>query len=328
MSAARKTGEEIDTSKTYVFSTTSTALDLVLSVNRTPMDAAASAPLPPTNSTTPTVRMVNTARAGTDGQWFLTKVNSKLPGNFYRMHPASLGVGQSLDVVNEGGAVNSTRLEMAPSGDSAGQAWAFDRWSDDLTDGYRLSNTLTGPDIHLDITGAPPDPHLFGGDFAGQHWILREPGQSAAAPQGGQTILSTGAIVGLAMVAALGIGLLVLGLLRRLWWGRRKKNRRPAGMVFPASDALHRKLSVQSFRSGHAQDLRRLDTAVVAGRYDDEEEASPESGYPTRGRSFFLNYSQTGVSGQTGTVVEPWPGTITELPDKRYTLTSSRYSSR
>jgi len=327
MSAARKTGEEIDTSKTYVFSTTSTTLDLVLSVNRNPMDAAASAPLPPTNSTTPVVRMISTSRAGNDGQWFLTKVNSNQPGNFYRLHPASLGVGQSLDVVNEGGAVNSTKVKMAASGDAPGQAWAFDRWSGDDADGYRLSNRLTGPDVHLDITGAPPDPHLFGGDFPGQHWLLREPGQPASAPAPGQPILSTAAIVGLAMVAALGLGLLIFGLVRWLWWSRRKTNRRPVGMIWATPDPFQvaRKSSFQSFRSGQGHDLHPLETAVVARAYASDE-VSPESTYrDTQGRSFFHPHSNVDTLDLAPGAVEPWPGMVAELPDKRYTLNSSRW---
>ncbi len=66
--------------------------------------------------------MANATDARTDGEWFLTRVNEDQPGIFYRVHVASLGVGQSLDVVNEE-APSTARLKMAQSGDDSGQAW-------------------------------------------------------------------------------------------------------------------------------------------------------------------------------------------------------------
>jgi len=317
MSAARETGEDIDTSKTYVFTSRLTGEDLVFAVDRATVSS---------DSNTTTVKMANRIRASADGQWFLTKVNGKQPGIFYRVHPASLGVGQSLDVINEGGAVNSTRLKMSPSGDSSGQAWAFDRWSDNEADGYRLSNKLSGPDVHLDVTGGSFEPHLSGGDFPGQHWTLGMPGQPSP-PQGGQSMLSTGAIVGLAMVAALGLGLLAFGMVRWLCWRRsRNSGRKGAEMDGPAVDVAAKTASVQSFRSGQIHGLHPLDTAAVASTRADDI-VSPEDGsaYPMQGRSFFFTRSNTGTSGRTIVpVVEPWPGMVAELPDKRYTFTSSR----
>jgi len=319
MSAPRTTGEDVDTSKTYVFTSGLTGEDLVFAVDRLPADRSDA------SNATVTLKMANRTRVSTDGQWFLTKVNGNQPGIFYRVHPASLGVGQSLDVVNEGGAVNSSRLMMAPSGDSSGQAWAFDRWSDNEADGYRLSNKLTGPDVHLDVTGGDFEPHLFGGDFPGQHWTLGVP--AAPQPPGPTTILSTGAIVGLAMVAALGLGLLVFGMVRWLCWprGRPRTGKTLEGELEGRPvEVAEKTASIQSFRSTQSRTLHPLETTVgMHSRHDDI--VSPEEGslYP-RGTSFFVTRSNTGTTGRTVVAVEPWPGMVAELPDKRYTFTSAR----
>ena len=216
----------IDTSKTYLFTSRFTGPNLVLAVTNRADNGSAT-----------TISMANATNTQSEGEWFLTRVNGNQPGIFYRVHAASLGVGQSLDVVNEGGAVNSTALKMAPSGDNSGQAWRFDRWSDKETDGYRLSNKLTGPDLHLDLTAATLDARLFGGDFSGQHWTLASasgatpPEHDVAQPggSGSQRLLSNEGVVGLTVVAVLGLSLLVLGslyLLIRSRLRRRNTNRR------------------------------------------------------------------------------------------------------
>ena len=82
--------QTIDTSKTYTFTNAFTGPGLVLAAS---------------NDSKPILSMVNLTTAGTGGQWFLTRVNGNQPGLFYRIHPASMGLGQSLDVINQGGAV-------------------------------------------------------------------------------------------------------------------------------------------------------------------------------------------------------------------------------
>ncbi len=62
---------------------------------------------------------------------------------------------------------------------------ALDRWSDKESDGYRLSNKLTGPDLHLDLFADTLDAHLFGGDFLGQHWTLASASGPTALQQDG-----------------------------------------------------------------------------------------------------------------------------------------------
>ena len=135
-------------------------------------------------------------------------------------------------------------------------------------------------------------------------------------------MLSTGAIVGLAMIAALGIGLLIFGSVR--WLCRpKRKNRRPVGII-SVPDTLARKSSFQSFRSTQSHTLHPLETAVISHGYG-QDEVSPESTYRVAyGQNFLPMYSNTAASDLNAVAVEPWPGRVAELPDKRYTLTSSK----
>jgi hypothetical protein len=306
--------ETIDTGKTYMFVSALTGADTVL----------AAMPDPGQNSSTLT--MVGATKAGSAGQWFLTRVNGNQPGLFYRVHPVSLGVAQSLDVVNQGGAVTSTQLKMAASGDSSGQAWRFQKWSGDDKDGFRLSNKLTGPDMHLDVETDTLDAHLFGGDFAGQHWTLASTtgGSATAASDSNAPFLSTGAIVGLAVFAGMGLLSLLLGLgywmmrRRRRRDGRRRTrvvNRKPVELS--AEEVLRRKESFDSLESQPERRSPRLQTNFDPPVYDSEN-VSPAT--PEGPSSVDVSRSDTKVSARTIAVGEVRPGSLSvvELPDRRY----------
>jgi len=318
----------IDTSNTYIFTSRQTG-GLVLAVS----DQARN------GSPGPGLTMLNTTASDASGQWFLTRVGGNQPGIFYRVHVAALGVGQSLDVVNEGGAVNSTRLTMSPSDNNSGQAWRFDRWSDKDSDGYRLSNKFTGPDMHLDVETGTLQARLFGGDFSGQHWTLNSAGGSpepdggdGSDGSGGGHLLSTEGIIGLSVVAALGLGLGFFGLLFWLWKSRSRRRRQQqqqrlwgaptAELSTEAAAAayfqMQRKASMQSFHSAQSYGMQQLQLqqtppVVPAGQDPEVAAVSPESTY--RKGSFAVASHDTGLSGKTASVdpVEP-----VELPDKAY----------
>src|SRR3569833_1862936 len=103
----------IDTSKTHLLSNTFSGTGRVLAAPNT--SAAGSAPV-----------MVNATNATDSSAWFLTRVGGNQPDIIIRVHAASLGSGQSLDVVNNGGAVTSTQLMMATTNENTKQAWRFD----------------------------------------------------------------------------------------------------------------------------------------------------------------------------------------------------------
>lgn len=235
--------EIIDTTKAYLFTNDFTGPEFVLAVSNGTG-----------NSSTPTLSMANATGTDPSRQWFLTRVRGNQPGIFFRIHAASMGLSQSIDVVNQGGAVTSTRLKIAESGDSSGQAWRFNRWSDKESDGYRLSNKLSGPDVHLDVTPDTLDARLFGGDFPGQHWTLvpvggppAEQDSSDGLDLGDGRLLSSAGVVGLTVVAVLGFGVLVLWAI--LWWMQsRSRSKKKRALLKLDGEALRGKESFQSFQ--------------------------------------------------------------------------------
>lgn len=100
-------------------------------------------------------------------QWFATVTELKA---YYRLHTVSTGRQFALAVVNSEGE-NSARLYMSKTDKQVpGQYWRFDEWEDGT--GYRLSNSLTGLDMHLDVHPTTLEPHIAPGDRPGQHWTL------------------------------------------------------------------------------------------------------------------------------------------------------------
>ncbi len=306
----------IDTSKTYILTNRFNGPGLVLAVSNQPGNG--SSPLP-------TLAMVNATDGDPNGQWFLTRVNGDQPGIFYRVHAAALGISQAVDVVNDGGAVTSSRLEMAPANSNSGQAWRFDQWSDDKSDGFRLSNKFTGPDMHLDVTAdSAMDAILSGGDFNGQHWTLASaagasPLQDSGDMEGSGQMLSTGGIIGFSVVAALGLGLLIFGGLYWSWRTRtRRRNARSAAELDP--EAMDRKSSVQSFESNGSHSLHRLQTAPPPPNPNPNprtETVSPASTYQQG--TINLPWSNTGLSDNAPTVETVQSlDSVAELPDRSY----------
>jgi hypothetical protein len=302
--------EIIDTTKAYLFTNAFTGSDLALAVSNKEGNGANT-----------TLTMANATEAGSSSQWFLTRVRGNQPGIFFRIHAASMGLGQSIDVVNEGGAVTSTRLKMAESGDSSGQAWRFNRWSERESDGYRLSNKLSGPDVHLDVATDTLDARLFGGDFPGQHWMLLPVGGLTAAEQDTSSqpsdsddgmFLSPAGVVSLTVMASLGLAVLVFWAL--LWWMRTRsrsiKNGDRVELNTETSKGLE---STQYFQSSGGYGLYPLQSAMAAHKLDEE---TPSAGALYQQGSNSIGRSNTGLSGRTlgvGTV-QPGHRMITELP--------------
>src|SRR3569833_2276496 len=272
----------IDTSKTYLLSNTFSGTGRVLAAPNT--SAAGSAPV-----------MVNTTNATDSNAWFLTRVGGNQPGVFFRVHAASLGSGQSLDVVNNGGAVTATQLMMATSGDSSGQAWRFDRWSDKESDGFRLSNKLTGPDVHLDVTGDNMIARLVGGAFLGQHWFLDAAGGASGASNSHTTSLSplsTGVIAGLTVAIVLGLGLLISGGLFWFIRWRNRKNRSPSAENKNVELGLERKGSFQSSEaSQRGNKLMLVQTTTTVSHQ--EGELIPNSAFQPQNHGITKSSVQT-----------------------------------
>ncbi|EHK26933.1 carbohydrate-binding module family 13 protein [Trichoderma virens Gv29-8] len=142
----------IDTSRLYVLKNSYTASNKVLALS----------------SGGASLSMVDTQNVSANALWFLTPTNRS---NYYRLHTIANGVKQSLDVINDG--VQNINLHMADTGNYSGQYWRFDNWSPGgQAYPYRLSNTFTGPDKHLDVYSDTLVAHLAGGNLSGQHWEL------------------------------------------------------------------------------------------------------------------------------------------------------------
>ncbi|KAL7929864.1 carbohydrate-binding module family 13 protein [Trichoderma chlorosporum] len=112
--------------------------------------------------------MVSANNVTSNSLWFLTPTNT---APFYRIHSISYGVKLALDVVNDNG-VNSVNLHLANTGEYSGQYWRFDTWPTGPSYPYRVSNSFTGPNAHLDVYSDTFVAHLAGGDYTGQHWAL------------------------------------------------------------------------------------------------------------------------------------------------------------
>ena len=88
---------------------------------------------------------------------------------YYRLKPYPTGSTRSLDVINDNG-VNSNQVDLAETGNYSGQFWQFGKWSDGT---YRLSNTFTGPSVHLDVYSDTHKAFLGTDDHSGQHWHMK-----------------------------------------------------------------------------------------------------------------------------------------------------------
>ncbi|KAL7942851.1 carbohydrate-binding module family 13 protein [Trichoderma barbatum] len=112
--------------------------------------------------------LVNANNITSNSLWFLTPTHTP---RSYRLHTIANGVQQALDVVNDNG-VNSINLHLTDTGEYSGQYWRFDEWKTSPSYPYRLSNSFTGPNAHLDVYSDTYVAHLAGGDYTGQHWAL------------------------------------------------------------------------------------------------------------------------------------------------------------
>ncbi|UKZ83845.1 hypothetical protein TrVFT333_011659 [Trichoderma virens FT-333] len=142
----------ISTSKIYVLKNSFTAAAKILSLAGNGNSLA----------------MVDAHNVTSNGLWFLTPTTS---ARYYRLHTLANGVKQALDVVNDNG-VNSVNLHLANTGEYSGQYWRFDEWHTSPAYPYRLSNSFTGPNAHLDVYSDTFVAHLAGSDYSGQHWAL------------------------------------------------------------------------------------------------------------------------------------------------------------
>ncbi|KAH8892523.1 hypothetical protein GQ53DRAFT_861867 [Thozetella sp. PMI_491] len=305
----------IDTTKTYILMTRFTGPSMVLAVS----DSG--------DKDGPSLTMMKASDARDKGQWFLTRVNGDQPGIFYRMHVASMGLPQSMDVINEGGAVNSSRLTMAASGSNSGQAWRFDRWSDKDSDGYRLSNKMSGLDVHLDILAGSKDPYLSGGDSLGQHWVMTSAATRRlqtddsqdirSSASGSQPLLSRDGAIALGVVGGLGLSLL---LLSGVYWLGRYRSRRKRTRAAPAElsgEGAEKKVSFESFHSDPKLGLHPLQT-VTSEPGPDVDSVSPASTYSQA--SLVPARLSTGPFTKAPKDGSPVLGSIpvAELPDQRY----------
>ncbi|KAM0259204.1 hypothetical protein ACHAQJ_003409 [Trichoderma viride] len=142
----------INTSKIYVLKNSFTAAAKILALSTS--DSSLS--------------MVDANNVTSNSLWFLTPTNT---AQSYRLHTIANGVKQSLDVVNANG-VKSTGLHLTDTGNYSGQFWRFDNWPTGPNYPYRLSNSFTGPNQHLDVYSDTFVAHLASGDHTGQHWAL------------------------------------------------------------------------------------------------------------------------------------------------------------
>lgn len=174
--------------------------------------------------------------------WYFEETGTS---NMYRLHTVAIGDVMALDVANTNGTA-STELRFYSTGSYTGQFWRLDAWANS---GYRFANNFTGADVHLDVgldtsPGASPDTYevfLSSTDSPGQNWFLSALNGSESAnntqttnsttqvPTGSveKGILSTGAIVGIAIGGFFGLVFVLLGVfcfLRR----RGKVNSRPS----------------------------------------------------------------------------------------------------
>ncbi|KAL7941229.1 carbohydrate-binding module family 13 protein [Trichoderma barbatum] len=141
----------IDTSKIYFLKNSYTSANKILA-----MTASGSS-----------LSMIDASNVSANALWFLTPTNRS---NYYRLHTIADGVKMSLDVINEG--VVNVNLHMADTGNYSGQFWRFDNWPEGQAYPYRLSNTFTGPDKHLDVYSDTFVAHLADDNHSGQHWEL------------------------------------------------------------------------------------------------------------------------------------------------------------
>ncbi|KAF3914784.1 hypothetical protein ABW20_dc0101359 [Dactylellina cionopaga] len=152
----------IDTSKTYVLTNlfTGSSKPLSLSFDQTH------------------ISIPDTVAADIHTQeWFVTTTD-RLP--YYRLHIVSLGDALSLDVINDND-INSINVYMTSTGQYSGQYWRFDNWtSSSVGGGYRLSNSFTGLNMHLDVNSGSLQAFLGTGDTSGQHWMLDTPAASTS----------------------------------------------------------------------------------------------------------------------------------------------------
>ncbi len=56
-----------------------------------------------------------------------------------------------------------------------GQILHCHKRSDNDNNGFRISNKLTSPDMHLDVDQSSADARLSDGDFPEQHWTIASP---------------------------------------------------------------------------------------------------------------------------------------------------------
>ncbi|EPS38023.1 hypothetical protein H072_8251 [Dactylellina haptotyla CBS 200.50] len=245
----------IDTSKTYVLTNSFTGPLKALSIS----------------SGSTSLSMADVVTGGTDTQeWLATSAGIS---GYYRLHIASLGTSQSLDVINDNG-VDSINVYMTATGQYTGQYWRFDTWSSG--GGYRLSNNFTGLDLHLDVYSDTLQAFLATGDHTGQHWTLGTPAAtlapsttsipsvstSGAAPttttpissatvesssSGSNKSLSPGAIAGIAVG---GIAIIAIVIGAAIFFGLRKRKSERGG----------------GNHMGHAQHDPKQDMAAVAGQ--------------------------------------------------------------
>ncbi|EDR13472.1 carbohydrate-binding module family 13 protein [Laccaria bicolor S238N-H82] len=99
------------------------------------------------------------------GQYWRFQPNPAGSTSTYALFTQFLGEGKRLDVYGD----DKTKPHLAAAGNYSGQIWTVTPWGDGT---YRLTNSYSGSDLHLDVYSDSKVPFLGDGNHSGQHWRI------------------------------------------------------------------------------------------------------------------------------------------------------------
>lgn len=287
----------LDTTQTFTLKSNQTGSDYLLS----------------TTSAGSTAIMSPAREVSENSQWFATVTELKA---YYRLHTVSKGRFYALDVVNTHGE-NSTRLYLSKTSKKIlGQYWRFDEW--EYGPGYRLSNNLTGLDMHLDVRVDTFEPFLAPGDRPGQHWILWSstmPGNQTFGEgvTSGSQAVSGCAIAGIVIGAISALGLAMLAALRV--FQIRKRHNRKRGKLEAKQAALAENSNSGTGPSPPPEPATSRFAWSTADAHTQELAGDPDAVSPLSPFSASL-MENSWASGANPRPVYEVPSPLTELPDQ------------
>ncbi|KAM7200907.1 hypothetical protein V8F20_005149 [Naviculisporaceae sp. PSN 640] len=287
----------LDTTRTFTLKSNQTGSDYLLSTTRNGSAAI----------------MSPARQVSESSQWFATVTELKA---YYRLHTVFKGRAYALDVVNTNGE-NSTRLYLSKTNKKVpGQYWRFDEW--EYGPGYRLSNNLTGLDMHLDVRPDTLEPFLAPGDRPGQHWTLWSSAMPGTSPSresasSGSHAVSGRGIAGIVIGAISALGLTMLAALRMLRM-RKRKNRKP-GHLEAKQAALADSSNSGADPSPVPESAISGFTWSTAGSQPQELAGDPDAVSPLSPFSASL-VGKNWASGGNAPPVFELPSPLAELPDQ------------